>query len=187
MWIQNCSRRRRIGGHPFAKTLETFRHWIKQLWFAQYSRARGIPDTSGFEHIFMGEFKKGEVSGMHSWLRYYLLERNASQQLHYLGFSARRANVMATVKFTWKNNLKPSGSFFIGSSPEFEMAVDTLCFLTSRPRGPCKFELEQCPFSMTSYDLIQKEKLYIGTIYPTAGKMTDTCRRCNINGAKNCM
>ncbi|VDN18210.1 unnamed protein product [Gongylonema pulchrum] len=92
---------------------------------------------------------------------------------------------MATVKYTWKKYLKPSGSFFIGSSPEFEMALDTLCFLTSRPRGPCKFELEKCSFGMTSYELIQKEKVYIGTIYPTAGKMTEKCRRHSIN--KSCM
>ncbi|KAK0401421.1 hypothetical protein QR680_015774 [Steinernema hermaphroditum] len=41
--------------HPFAKDEKTFRQWITQLWFVQYSRARGKADTSGFEHVFMGE------------------------------------------------------------------------------------------------------------------------------------
>ncbi|VDM82084.1 unnamed protein product [Strongylus vulgaris] len=41
--------------HPFAKDPITFRYWMAQLWFVHYSRARGRADTSGFEHVFIGE------------------------------------------------------------------------------------------------------------------------------------
>ena len=47
-------------GHPFAKDASTFKKWIDQLWFQHYSRACGMPDTSGFEHVFMGEVRQGE-------------------------------------------------------------------------------------------------------------------------------
>lgn len=46
-------------------------------------------------------------------------------------------DVMAAVKFTWMNELKRSGSFVIGSSPEFDLALYTLCFLSRRGRNTC--------------------------------------------------
>lgn len=42
-------------GHPYAKDMATLKRRVEQLWFEHYSRARGLPDTSGFEHVFMGE------------------------------------------------------------------------------------------------------------------------------------
>ena len=77
-------------GHPFARDPTTFRYWVAQLWFVHYSRARGLPDTSGFEHIFMGETKNGEISGMHNWLRFYLLEKDVSENFDYKGFIVKR-------------------------------------------------------------------------------------------------
>ncbi|TKR73536.1 hypothetical protein L596_020835 [Steinernema carpocapsae] len=158
--------------HPFAKDEKTFRRWIIQLWFVQYSRARGQADTSGFEHVFMGESKNGEVSGMHNWVRFYLLERNTTENFDYKGFLIKRFNVMAAVKFTWHGQLKRSGSFIIGSSPEFDMALYTMCFLSRRGRTTCDIEIEGCPMSITSYELVQQRKVFIGTVYPSAGRIT---------------
>jgi poly(U)-specific endoribonuclease len=39
---------------------------------------------------------------------------------------------MGAVKYTWNGKLKRSGSIFIGTSPEFEMALYTVCLL-ARP------------------------------------------------------
>jgi len=36
---------------------------------------------------------------------------------------------MLSVQFVWKGHLKPVGTSFIGPSPEFELALYTLCFL----------------------------------------------------------
>ncbi|VDK18017.1 unnamed protein product [Anisakis simplex] len=166
-------------GHPFAKDRTIFRFWLNQLWFVHYSRARGLADTSGFEHVFIGETKNGEISGLHNWLRFYLLERNVSQHFDYKGFLVKRFGVMAAVKFSWMNELKRSGSFVIGSSPEFDMALYTLCFLSRRGRNTCEIEIDGCPLSITSYDIVQQRKVFIGTIYPTAGRITNSCRRYN--------
>lgn len=76
--------------HPFAKDIRTFKLWIKQLWFEDYSRARGAADTSGFEHVFIGESKNGEVAGMHNWVRFYTQERNRSANFDYKGFIIKR-------------------------------------------------------------------------------------------------
>ncbi|VDO73571.1 unnamed protein product [Heligmosomoides polygyrus] len=162
--------------HPFARDPTYFRYWIAQLWFIHYSRASGRTDTSGFEHIFIGEEKNDEVSGLHNWLRLYMLERNKSEDFDYKGFVEKRGNVMAAVKFTWKGDLKRLGSILIGTSPEFEMALYTLCFPSRRGRDKCPVkrrflscvEIDGCRLSITSYDIVQNNKVFIGSIFPTA-------------------
>ncbi|KHJ79100.1 endoribonuclease XendoU, partial [Oesophagostomum dentatum] len=163
--------------HPFAKDPITFRYWMAQLWFVHYSRARGRADTSGFEHVFIGEEKNHEISGLHNWVRLYQLEKNETEDFDYKGFVIKRGNVMASLKFTWKGDLKRSGSVLIGTSPEYDMALYTLCFLSRRGRQQCDVEIDGCPFSITSYDIVQNNKVFIGTIFPTAGPMTEQCRR----------
>uniref|UniRef100_A0A914WLP4 Endoribonuclease n=2 Tax=Plectus sambesii TaxID=2011161 RepID=A0A914WLP4_9BILA len=150
--------------HPYASDTATFRKWIAQLWFVRYSRAKGRLDTSGFEHIFMGEIKNNEISGMHNWVRFYLLEKDSSQRFDYKGFLVQRFNVMAAVKFSWGSEYKRSGSFLIGTSPEFDMALYTLCFLSRRGRSTCNIEINGCPMAITSHDLIQQGKLSKPTV-----------------------
>ncbi|MCP9257012.1 Poly(U)-specific endoribonuclease [Dirofilaria immitis] len=146
--------------HLYSRSFNNFRAWIKQLWFVEYSRKQGLIDSSGFEHVFMGEHNDGEVSGMHSWLRFYLLERNISQQFDYRGFTIKR---------------------FVSTSPEFDLALYTLCFLARQSRNTCKFQLDECPFVITSYKFIQQGKNFVGTIYPVAGPLTDKCRQHNFD------
>merc|ERR1711879_774238 len=81
------------------------------------------------EHTFVGEIKdrKGPI-GFHNWIRFYYLEK--SGELDYQGHvrkSSRSALLMAKIK--WKGKTKLA-SFFVGTSPEFEMAVYTLAALT---------------------------------------------------------
>ncbi|RCN52131.1 endoribonuclease XendoU [Ancylostoma caninum] len=119
--------------------------------------------------------KNGEVSGLHNWVRFYMLERNRTEDLDYKGYIVQRGNVMAALRFTWQNALKRAGSLLIGTSPEYDMALYTLCFLSRRGKELCQVELDGCPLSVTSYEMVQNNKIYIGTVFPTAGKKTSTC------------
>ncbi|KAE9550443.1 hypothetical protein FO519_006358 [Halicephalobus sp. NKZ332] len=165
--------------HPFVKDIRTFKLWIKQLWFEDYSRARGVADTSGFEHVFVGESKNGEVAGLHNWIRFFMLERNQSANFDYKGFIIKRFDVFAMTRYTWQGVIKRTGGFFVGTSPEFDMAIYTMCFLSRRGFKTCDFDLDGCPFSVTSYDMSQFNKVFIGTIYPSAGPMNEQCRNAN--------
>ncbi|EYC10767.1 hypothetical protein Y032_0053g2286 [Ancylostoma ceylanicum] len=163
-------------GHPFAQSPYIFRAWIEHLWFRHYSRSRGwAHDSSAFEHVFMGEEKRGEVSGFHNWVRFYLLERNPIEELDYMGFIEGRGNVMVSLRFTWQGLLKRVGSFMVGTSPEFEMALYTLCFLARRGGQECTVEIDGCLVIITSYDMVQDGEIFIGTAYPKAGAVTNTC------------
>ncbi|KAL6732726.1 hypothetical protein Aduo_003455 [Ancylostoma duodenale] len=162
-------------GHPYAEDPETFRAKIEQLWFEHYSRSKGKPDSSGFEHVFIGEEKKRVVSGLHNWIRIYFLEKNPDEEFDYKGYLDQRGKIMAALRFTWHGALKKIGSILIGTSPEFDMALYTLCFLSRRGREPCKVDIDGCQVSITSFDMIKKGKAYIGTSFPTAGRKSDTC------------
>ena len=39
---------------------------------------------SGFEHVFIGEIKSGEVSGFHDWVNFYQQEK--TNAINYLGY-----------------------------------------------------------------------------------------------------
>jgi poly(U)-specific endoribonuclease len=46
---------------------------INDLWLAPYRRFKKN-DSSGFEHVFVGEESRGKITGLHNWIQYYLEE-----------------------------------------------------------------------------------------------------------------
>ncbi len=72
---------------------------LHDLWFRMYKRDRSSkgPDSSGFEHVFVGEvspdYKSGEqiVKGFHNWIQIYIQENIHAGKLNYRGY--KRPNV----------------------------------------------------------------------------------------------
>ena len=54
------------------------KNFLREIWFNFYRRSSNLryPDSSGFEHVFVGEYKSTKVNGFHSWIQMYLLERS---------------------------------------------------------------------------------------------------------------
>uniref|UniRef100_A0A6U2B9D2 EndoU domain-containing protein n=1 Tax=Pseudictyota dubia TaxID=2749911 RepID=A0A6U2B9D2_9STRA len=110
---------------------------LHSIWFELYRRSRGGRlDSSGFEHVFVGEIKDGKVSGFHNWIYFYLEEKKGA--VDYRGYIKPRSRNDAytnsddhilTLQFLWKGVEKSVGTSFVGVSPEFEMALYTMCFL----------------------------------------------------------
>jgi poly(U)-specific endoribonuclease len=108
-----------------------------QIWFELYGRSRGgRKDSSGFEHVFVGEIKDDQVSGFHNWI-HMVMEEQAGR-FDYRGYIKPRGQAadesgsddhLLTIQFLWNGVEKFVGSSFIGTSPEFEMALYTMCFL----------------------------------------------------------
>jgi poly(U)-specific endoribonuclease len=57
---------------------------LKQIWFTMYSRGGGKVGSSAFEHVFLGELKRGEISGLHNWI--FFGTEEAQRQADYLGY-----------------------------------------------------------------------------------------------------
>lgn len=126
-----------------ANNREQFIAELDELWFGLYSR-KARNDSSGFEHVFVGEIKDGsEIVGFHNWIQIYMEERatqrNKCNSFDYKGFirPKRRAlpstqpqshEQLVTIQFEWRGAYKSVSSSMIGTSPEFELALYTLCF-----------------------------------------------------------
>jgi len=113
---------------------EQFKNLLIELWFETYSRGNRILGSCGFEHVFMGEKKNGAVQGFHNWVYFYYMEQKGQVNNlgHWRNVKISDKGSMLHFTFTWGNEQKPHGSFLIGTSPEFEMAVYTTCIL-ARP------------------------------------------------------
>ncbi|CAK6443527.1 unnamed protein product [Pipistrellus nathusii] len=143
---------------------------LKNMWFGLYSRGNEEGDSSGFEHVFSGEIKKGKVTGFHNWIRFYMQEKEGLVDYYshiYDGPWESYPDVLA-MQFNWDGYYKEVGSAFIGSSPEFEFALYSLCFI-ARPGKTCQLSLGGYPLAIQTYTWDKSTygngKKYIATAY----------------------
>ncbi|KAK9266948.1 hypothetical protein L1049_027207 [Liquidambar formosana] len=150
---------------------QDFKRMMTDLWFDLYGRGGTSSCSSAFEHVFVGEIKQRgeqEVSGFHNWLQFYLEE--AKGRVDYQGyiFPRRRGQTpdsetqLLTIQFEWNGVLKSVSSTMIGVSPEFEMALYTLCFYVGREDNPV--QLGPYPVNIKCYRFRDK----IGSVFPIA-------------------
>ncbi|KAK8658252.1 hypothetical protein V6N13_036462 [Hibiscus sabdariffa] len=119
-----------------SENYQDFKRMLTKLWFDLYGRGGTSGSSSAFEHVFVGEIKQRgeeEVTGFHNWLQFYLEE--AKGRVDYQGYilPRRRGETpdsetqLLTIQFEWNGVLKAVSSTLVGVSPEFELALYTLC------------------------------------------------------------
>ncbi len=131
-----------------------FRQVLHRLWFELYTNRGTIDFCSGFEHVFVGEGKYklrqdnkreifGDVSGYHSWVKFYLDEKNKRVNFYGYNYDSQgpmnpnmvTLQMVNTVRDTLGKPIaklfKRKSGFFVGSSPECEMAMATVVFFES--------------------------------------------------------
>jgi poly(U)-specific endoribonuclease len=138
------------GGQNVPDTPEGFSRLLHKTWLEMYNRTKGGPkDSSGFEHVFCGEVRDGKISGFHSWIRFYLEERRGASVLDYRGYikpknpggaATDSDDRVLTVQFVHRGAAKDMGTMFVGTSPEFELAAYTLCFLCGSENNPIRLD-----------------------------------------------
>eukprot|EP00094_Tigriopus_californicus_P010932 TCALIF_10546-PB protein Name:"Similar to CG2145 Poly(U)-specific endoribonuclease homolog (Drosophila melanogaster)" AED:0.41 eAED:0.41 QI:0/0.75/0.8/1/0.25/0.6/5/93/344 len=151
-------------------TMREFRTLLQSLWFKGYDRdgtKAKVIGSSGFEHVFMGESKGGNVSGFHNWLKF--LDEENKGRIDYLGHLADaqfRSNFQGiTNVFKWNGQLKCISSMLVGTPPELDFAMFTTCFLARRGRK-CYLRYNGKDFYITAHGMKINGKDYIGTAYP---------------------
>jgi hypothetical protein len=65
----------------------SLRTLLNKIWFTMFPRAGGRTaiGSSSFEHVFMGEIHRGEISGFHNWV-FFNAEESAGRA-NYRGFT----------------------------------------------------------------------------------------------------
>lgn len=89
--------------------MRTFKGKLYDLWFKLYRRTRGSRalDSSGFEHVFVGETRgKKEVIGFHNWIQFYLQEKagNVDYQGYIIGKKVRTLYVCIIINPIYVHN-----------------------------------------------------------------------------------
>ncbi|KAM9581422.1 poly(U)-specific endoribonuclease-B-like [Guaruba guarouba] len=150
--------------------LADFKHQLYDIWFQLYTRkGEDSPDSCGFEHVFVGETRRGkQILGLHNWVQFYLQEKR--NQIDYKGYVTRKNKTrpdkddqVLSIQFSWKGSVKPIGSTFIGVSPEFEFALYTIIFLLSEGKVTREtVKIEEYKLQI----VVCRHGLHIGTAYP---------------------
>ncbi|KAK9892283.1 hypothetical protein WA026_019090 [Henosepilachna vigintioctopunctata] len=144
-----------------------FENLLHEIWFYPYSRGKRKVGSSGFEHVFLAEIKKNEVSGLHNWL--YFEKEESNQRANYLGYLKKidLGGKGAILKYTFNFHgiNKPVGAMFIGTSPEFEMALYSACFIL-RADKICPLKLNGHRFGIRTYSYSYDGKKLIGSAFP---------------------
>ncbi|KAL7832820.1 hypothetical protein SRHO_G00298380 [Serrasalmus rhombeus] len=160
-----------LNSKGYYSSWDEFLEDLKMMWFGLYSRNNGKMDSSGFEHIFSGEIKNGKVSGFHNWVRFYLLEKQGLLNYYSHSFDGPWLSYpdVLGMQFMWDGYYKQVGSAIIGSSPEFDLAVYSLCYIT-RPGKLCQLRLGGMQLNIQTYTWDKTTygdgKKYIASAYP---------------------
>jgi len=120
---------------------------LHNVWFEMYRRERGgRTDSSGFEHVFVGEEKNGDVSGFHNWIQFYLKEQKGTLASRQLGSHGRwqRISFDAAVLVERRREV-----YRYELSPEFEMVLYTMCFLVGEQENQVELNTGTDTFGLT--------------------------------------
>lgn len=119
-------------------TISDFKKELKRYWFNSIKNDKGI-SPCGFEHVFIGQLlpKLKTVSGYHNWIKYYFDEKNKEIEFNGYLYSNKNPNFsrdifknpyFVNLRYKWRGFLKDVNGLLIGTSPEYEFAICTLCF-----------------------------------------------------------
>ncbi|XP_046612541.1 endoribonuclease CG2145-like isoform X1 [Neodiprion virginianus] len=150
----------------------THREILRHVWFQQYPRHQNIDvaTSSAFEHIFLGELKRGrKLSGLHNWISFNNAER--SGDIDYWGYRLKNSlgntTIPAVVDVAYRYVGHVSATiFFIGTSPELEMSLFTLCYF-ARPNKYCHLSMNGTDFGIKTYVMNHRGRhAHLATAFP---------------------
>ncbi|KAJ6636228.1 Endoribonuclease [Pseudolycoriella hygida] len=146
---------------------KTHRDLLKRLWFSLYSRGRGRIGSSAFEHVFLSETKNGSITGLHNWV--YFHDEEEAGRADYKGWLKKvelgRKGAIVKYRFSHNNINKPVNAMFIGTSPELEVALYTVCFEV-RPDKECPISLGGNKLLIRTHTFRYRGKVLIGSAFP---------------------
>ncbi|KAI9334518.1 Endoribonuclease XendoU-domain-containing protein [Zopfochytrium polystomum] len=145
------------------RSMEGFKQELHKIWFEPYRRVVD-DDSSSFQHTFVGEIRADrdtnclKVVGFHNWIKFVLEERQG--RADYRGFILPKSRKgrgnnptgeehVLCIQLSWMGEIKNVSSFFIGTSPECEVALFTLCFKAGQEDTPTRIVVDDVDCAVT--------------------------------------
>ncbi|XP_036140344.1 poly(U)-specific endoribonuclease homolog isoform X2 [Monomorium pharaonis] len=120
---------------------------LRTIWFNTFNGA-----TSGFERVFTSERYDTELLGVQDWI--YFNYQESKNRIDYMGYvdTMKLGNKASLVKLNFQMDgiIRPNATIFVGTLPELEMSLYTICFYT-RPNDLCPISLGGSKFNIFTH------------------------------------
>ncbi|KAF8373275.1 endu-2, partial [Pristionchus pacificus] len=159
-----------VGRGKVPADLTQFKQFLTTFWFGTYTRCsdKKTIGSSGFEHVFSGEWKGTTIDGHHNWMKYYINQK--AGEIKYYGYYSEQGQLTGTYEYDWAGLNKKTGGMLFGTSPVFDFSLFTACSLTHTGEAGCKFSIDDVPLAVTSYTQdCAGGGLCLSTSYPEDG------------------
>jgi poly(U)-specific endoribonuclease len=158
-----------------------FKQFLSTIWFGRWSEyVPGVVASSGWEHTYLGESGSDEILyGFESWIQVYNEEEYG--HLNYLGYieviETESTTVLSLPILLNGNHVsyKPFSNLNVGVSPELELALGTLCYITrDGVDEPCVFQTSDAiEYAMDVHSIDYNGVNYIENSHTTFGEEED--------------
>ncbi|CAG8552356.1 7319_t:CDS:2 [Scutellospora calospora] len=152
-------------------TIEDFEKELHKIWFHMYRREGYGEDSSAFEHVFLGEVRNGEAKAFHNWITFYFYEKVGRMSFesliplkegHHKHVNPSGNEHVILLRFSFEGAKKPFSTSFIGTSPEFELAMYTMLFLLNHSNT--HVVLDDANLNIKIYPFNQNNIKFIGQV-----------------------
>ncbi|KAK9298455.1 hypothetical protein QLX08_008236 [Tetragonisca angustula] len=127
---------------------------LRRIWFTVFSGS-----TCGFERVFASENYGTAIIGVQDWI--YFEYQESLKRIDYMGYIDKLdlGSTASLIKLNFQMDgiVRPNATIFIGTLPELEMALYTICFY-ARPNNLCPVSLGGTKFNIYTHSFT-----YFGT------------------------
>ncbi|KOX78255.1 Poly(U)-specific endoribonuclease like protein, partial [Melipona quadrifasciata] len=127
---------------------------LRRIWFTVFSGS-----TCGFERVFASENYGTAIIGVQDWI--YFEYQESSKRIDYMGYTDKLdlGSTASLIKLNFQMDgvVRPNATIFVGTLPELEMALYTICFY-ARPNDLCPVSLGGTKFNIYTHSFT-----YFGT------------------------
>ena len=120
---------------------------IRRVWFTMFSGS-----SCGFERVFASENYGTDLIGVQDWI--YFENQETLKRIDYMGY-ADKLNLGSTssllkLNFQMDGIIRPNATIFVGTMPELEMSLYTICFY-ARQNNACPVSLGGTKFHIYTH------------------------------------
>lgn len=120
---------------------------LRRIWFTVFSGS-----TCGFERVFASEKYGTAIIGVQDWI--YFENQESLKRIDYMGYVDKldlgSTASLVKLNFQQDGNIRQNATIFVGTLPELEMALYTICFYT-RPNDLCPVSLGATKFTIYTH------------------------------------